>query len=265
MRIAQRPTMHMALRDPPMEGIEVDTNDGETAVFLHLQSKLGDRVRRQRQDVGDFCVRAGGFTVIVERKTTADLASSLRDGRSKEQKARQLAAMGADEEGRTRVVWIVEGPLAKWHASLPMTQFPVAQLEAAVISANVRDCIPVLRCVDAESVAETILYLHKRCMEGEMDCIAASQKAAAATYSSLISVKKAKNVDNRTSYKMMLSTIPGCSMAKAEALAERFPTMSGLVDSIRTPGAVKMLAAVEAGSRKLGPVLAKRIVEVMGA
>lgn len=247
------------------DSVTVDTNSGEDSVFQHLKTRLGEGlVKRKRLDVGDFEINAGGWRVIVERKSIADLVSSLKDGRRREQKARQMAAMSEDAEGRTRVVWVVEGPLATWHSSLPITNFPVSQMEAAVISTNVRDNIPVLRCVDTLSVAETIIYLHKRCVDNEMDCIAASQKAAAAGYGALVHVKKAKNVDKAVAYKMMLATIPGCSMVKAEALFKHFPTMVSLVDESRSPGAIKMISNIEVGSRKIGPVVAKRILEIIG-
>ena len=54
-------------------------------------------------------------------------------------------------------------------------------------------------------------------------------------------------------------------MAKAEAVCVAYPGPAAIVDLIRekgNKGATKALAAVECGTRKLGPVAAGRIVEV---
>ena len=79
-----------------METVRVDTNVGETPLFDALQARLGaEQVVRERLDVGDVVLSAGGDTLLVERKTWVDLASSLTDGRYADQKARLLAAASA--------------------------------------------------------------------------------------------------------------------------------------------------------------------------
>ena len=54
-------------------------------------------------------------------------------------------------------------------------------------------------------------------------------------------------------------------MAKAAAVAAAYPGPGAIVDLVRAKGdkgAIKALAAVECGTRKLGPAAAGRIVEV---
>ena len=76
--------------------VRVDTNAGETALFTALQARLGaEQVVRERLDVGDVALMSDAGALLVERKTWADLAKSLTDGRYAEQKARLLAAAAA--------------------------------------------------------------------------------------------------------------------------------------------------------------------------
>ena len=78
--------------------VRVDTNAGVSALFAALQARLGaEQVVRERLDVGDVVLKTddGGTALVVERKTWADLASSLTDGRYAEQKARLLAVAAA--------------------------------------------------------------------------------------------------------------------------------------------------------------------------
>ena len=88
----------MVLRVGHHMAVRVDTNAGETALFAALQARLGaEQVVRERLDVGDVVLQTddGGAALVVERKTWADLASSLTDGRYAEQKARLLAVAAA--------------------------------------------------------------------------------------------------------------------------------------------------------------------------
>ena len=72
--------------------IRVDTNTGENALFASLVGRFDSQtVRRQRLDVGDVLLSAHSGTVVVERKSWADLAKSLTDGRYLEQKTRMLS------------------------------------------------------------------------------------------------------------------------------------------------------------------------------
>ena len=251
-----------------MEGsvIIVDTNTGEDSLYERIAAKAlpGCQVRRERLDVCDVSIVTAHGTLLVERKHVADLCSSLSDNRYKEQKARQLAAVDLDE--RVSVLWVVEGPLLGWHALHKPTDFSNAQMEAAVITTAVRDSIPVLRVPDAASCAEAVLYLHKRLASGELDGAAASQRTRAAGYGNVVHVKKATNKDRFMVWQMMLATTPGISMSKSAAIAALYATPGALVDMLRSRGAasLKELAAVPVGTRKLGPAVAKRIIDVFG-
>ena len=84
----------------PMPGsICVDTNSGENALYSALVDKYdAQTVTRQRLDVGDVLITADSGTVVVERKTWADLAKSLTDNRYAEQKARMLSFVAGAEQ-----------------------------------------------------------------------------------------------------------------------------------------------------------------------
>ena len=246
--------------------IIVDTNSAESGLYDRILAKApeGCQVRRERLDVCDVSIVTAHGTLLVERKHVADLCSSLSDGRFREQRARQLAAVDRDE--RVSVAWIVEGPLLGWHALHKPTDFSNAQMEAAVITTTIRDGLPILRVPDATSCAEAVLYLHKRLAAGDLDGAAATQRARAVGYGDVVHVKKATNKDRCMVWRMMLATTPGVSMSKADAIAALYATPGALVDMLRNRGAasLKELAAVPVGARKLGPAVAKRIIEVFG-
>ena len=186
--------------------VRVDTNAGESALFAALQARLGaEQVVRERLDVGDVVLKTddGGTALVVERKTWADLASSLTDGRYAEQKARLLAVAaaaapaapsneeGEEEEGAEAqhaapasapgassstiiaVLYVVEGALRGWEGAVGgaiggPSRGKNAQLEAALVMTAVRDGIPVLRTKDTAHTVEVLVYLHGKLRAGEL-------------------------------------------------------------------------------------------------
>ena len=70
---------------------------GEAGLHAALVQRFGaDQVERRRLDVGDVVLTGdSGAVVLIERKTWADLAKSLTDGRYAEQKARLLSCVAA--------------------------------------------------------------------------------------------------------------------------------------------------------------------------
>jgi ERCC4-type nuclease len=245
------------------DAIVVDSNAGEGEIFELLHASEPAAVRRQRLDVGDIVLRANGETIIIERKATNDLASSLTDGRYKDQKLRQLAAVAQDPDGKTKLVYIVEGPLMA-HDMATQGGVTVRQLECAILKTAVRDAIPVIRVPCKKSLADTVLYLFRELKAGELDGESKAQQRAAAPLADL-HVKKAKNVTVPVMWRMALATVPGMSMGKADQFAKQYPGPASLADAIRNLDdrkAVKLIAASDAGGRKLGPKVAERLVQV---
>ena len=243
--------------------IVVDSNSGENEIFELIRASEPDATRRERLDVGDILLRANGETIIVERKATNDLASSLSDGRYRDQKMRQLAAVAQDPEGKTKLVYIVEGPLMA-HDMVTQGGVTVRQLECAIVKSAVRDAIPVIRVPCKKSLAETVLYLFRELKAGELDGDSKAQQRAAAPLAD-VHVKKARNVTVPVMWKMALATVPGMSMAKAEQFTQQYHGPASISDAIRNLDdrrAVKLIAASDAGGRKLGPKIAERLVQM---
>lgn len=253
--------------DDELPGIIVDTNAGEDDMFARLDAKLPGQVRRGRLDIGDVRIVApDGTVLIVERKSVGDLISSLGDGRYRDQKARQLAAVADDSSGKTTVIWVVQGSVQGWFSLLPPRDFPVAQLECAIISTCVRDGIPVLRAKDAEATAETVAYLHTRALAGELSGAARAQKVAAQGYAGVFHAKKSTNADEKATWRNMLATVHGMSASRAAALCEGFATPRALMSFLeKTPAkeAIKRMASLKAGARALGPKLSDKVYKVL--
>ena len=241
--------------------ITIDTNAGETPLFQKLQSELGAAaVERRCLDVGDVQIVAeGGEAVIVERKTWLDLASSLRDGRYHNQKARMS---GAAEAGAT-VVFIVEGSVRGWHGTTTAGGLSVnnAQLEAAIVKTLIRDRMPVLRSANTDHTAAIVSYLSKELTAGRL-------QAEATAYEGFTRKRK-RDLDGASTFTYLLSCVPGMSAAKAKAVSVRYGNFRELAAAgekelaqIQVRTDEKSAAGAEKKPRRLGPAAAARLASL---
>ena len=257
--------------------IRVDTNSGENALYTSLVARFDDQtVRRQRLDVGDVVLTADSGTVLVERKSWADLAKSLTDKRYEEQKARMLsfvAGAGQDEDDDAEgadtasiaAVYIVEGALTGWHGKAVhmggAPQMLNAQLEAAIVMMGVRDGITVLRSKDKAHTTELVSYLFHKLRAGEL--LAGADGGAAPRYAGLVAKKRKRdNLTPGTTWEVMLAQISGMSAHKAAAVAEAYPSMSALAGATATDLAAVMVQPKSGGggkARRLGKAVAGRL------
>jgi ERCC4-type nuclease len=258
---------------PPPAAIAVDTNAGEAGLHAALVQRFGEStVERRRLDVGDVVLTGGdsGAVVLIERKTWADLAKSLTDGRYAEQKARLLSCVAGGggaraEEGDaseasgeeaeaagaarmpTRAVYIVEGALKGWAGAVGghmggLSKMKNARLEAAIVMTGVRDGVPVLRSKDAAHTAELVGYLYTKLRDGALQ--SAGGGAGGGGYASLLKKRKRDNLSPETTWQVMLAQVPGMSATKAAAVAARYPSLSALAAATEKElAAVQVLAA----------------------
>ena len=115
---------------------------------------MGDlQVTVKRLPLGDYHI---DHSLIVERKTLADFALSVRDGRLFAQVGRLVRSR------RERPCLILEGTAKRY----PRLAIPRASFQGALITVTVVFGLPVLRSRDPEETARMIVYaadqLHRR-------------------------------------------------------------------------------------------------------
>lgn len=221
--------------------ITVDTNAGEDAVFAAVQAGAAG-CERQRLDVGDVLIRTVGGDISLERKTWADLCASIADGRLAEQKSRMV-------DPSVRYVYAIEGAdVAPWdgfHRGMRQKC-----MWGALVKMQLRDGVSVFFTRSPEDTAALVLYLAQ---QGE----GGFEPKAPGVVSGVQKRKRDNLADPAAVLRGMLTVIPGMSAAKADAALRSFPTVALLVAADAAE-----LAAVECGSRKLGPKMAQAIKAV---
>lgn len=224
--------------------VTVDTNSGEDAVFDGVTLCLGEgMVERRRLDVGDVRIEVGEACFVMERKTWSDLASSILDGRMKEQKSRMT--------GPESYAYVVEGAsVLSWKGHVRGMQNKC--LWASIVKTSLRDSIPVFHTDGPDGTASLVSYIHVELQKGTL---------FSSTRPALAGVSQKRKRDNLSdpSHLLtgMLSLIPGMSVDKASHVVAKWGTVSDLCLAKE-----EEIASLDCGGRKLGPKLAKAITSV---
>lgn len=208
-------------------------------------------------DLGDIQIRSGDLTFVFERKTVADLAASIKDGRYREQKARLLSNVPAH-----RIAYIIEdggGSVVGHHGLGVATQ---AVFRGMFLSTMFRDGIHVIMSTGMEDTAAWVKDLAVRVQKGGDKWVAGGGAACSGEYVNFVKAKKRKidNIDPSVSFQLQLSQIPGVSTVLARGIVERYPsmcvfvtTLTGLADQAKRLSLLASLPLI--GAKKAATIL----------
>ena len=209
-------------------------------------------------DIGDFAfvdAADGSLLVVLERKTYADLAASVKDSRYREQKAR-LAVCGA-----LKVGYIIE-ECSKGKKSV--AGLPVATIESILLGLSVRDGYALINSDSVYKTAELLGKLLLKLPEYLEERTTVTQIRAHQDAIIGISTVKRENMTAEVCYLSQLAQIPGVSAVIARTVADTFPNMRRLLGALEGSGVSAIQDLKLAGNgRRIGAVLGARIVEYM--
>lgn len=180
------------------------------------------------------------YAVVAERKSVADLESSLKDGRYREQRTRLLSFCA---EKKARPLYIIEGGLQ--HSYQKKTLWKVLN------RLTMRYGVSILQTTSTKETAELIVAIAEQLTEDPL-CF----KAETLSYSDVQQfTKKGNKEDPETFTLAALQQCSGVSLEKAKAILETFKSFAGLLNASETA-----IADVKTpNGRRLGPALATRL------
>ena len=125
--------------------IVVDDRERPSGVVAELEKLGGVVVKIEHLLLGDYCIDGA---VLIERKTAADFAQSLIDGRLFGQAGRMATSS-------LRPAYIIEGTSAEW-AGLGVSR---EALQGALVTLMLIFDVPVFRSSDPAESARLMLYI----------------------------------------------------------------------------------------------------------
>jgi len=229
-----------------------------------LKSRIPS-VQYANLDLGDYRFDIDGEPVlIVERKTLADHAASITDGRHREQKARLLGTYGHTD---TILLYLIEGDIMNAKRDLRYSRIKETVLVSSIFNTMFRDNIPVLRSGSQEETVFLLECLYEKLKKQGIPGKTASLKLVH-DQSMLSGIKKCKkdNITPKLAFQMMLNCIPGVSNTISGRIVEHFTSMGHLtvaLSKIDNNLRLEFLQTTLTGKRKVSTSVCNKIIELI--
>lgn len=236
--------------NPTPSAANVATNVDEPVVCRNPNHAL----RRERLVLGDAIMSIGGDSetdiVLFERKTLADFAASIRDGRYKEQSYRLNKHC---ELSNHNIVYIIEGDLSKYaDRSKCGNAVTKKALYSAMFSMMFYKGFSVIRTMNIRETADLILnfadkydstaenlrgFYYTQKMNSSSSLIPTSpDNPADDEYAAVFKNKhkeRASQITPENIGEIMLSSIPCVSAKTAAVIMREFKTLASLIERLK--------------------------------
>jgi ERCC4-type nuclease len=199
--------------------------------------------------VGDFVLLEDhDEKIFIERKTKADLISSVIDGRFRDQKQRLLAT-------QKEIVYVVEQSTSNARVTPQLQNVYVSSL----VNLPFKHAIKVIPSANEKETVDILLTLLRKLSQKDLTDTKGS--------SSPVVVKQTKGqAISDNIFALQLSLIKGVTVATAQRIVEMYKTPMDLIKAYENAPSAKekqdlLQDLVTSNKRRLGPVVSKRIYE----
>lgn len=241
-------------RENSLKSMFVDKNINHSIEYLDL----GDIILKRNCEV----------IVIIERKTTEDLYSSIQDGRFRDQKYR-LKQNFKDNQ----IMYIIEGGISETQCKYRKNYKSI--IYGSILNCMYRDNLKVLKTCNLNETFETILNLAKKIdknpefFDKDNDCANSIPKM---NFEDTIKLKKKDNLTPEKCSLIQLCQIPGVSLGIGSVILEKYKSLSNLIleyNKINDNKESEVLLenikykVKNDKERRVGPTVSKRIYEFL--
>lgn len=242
-----------------MSDILIQVDSRERDLYDLLKRQTDYPVSSTSLEIGDIMIITSEKPLlIIERKTLSDLASSNRDGRYREQRARLLSMKGQG----ISICYLLEYGNG-WNTDLNRVfNGGVTEnlLFTLITRLQLHYGIPVLTAKDTTGTSNQILHICKMLKEKPdlfmpNSGLVADATAAAAVYTEALSAQKSANRCLKRVGASMLSAIPGIGGKLSEGILD---LCDGVLENV-VKKTKEELALIKVGKRAVGKVAAEKI------
>jgi|TARA_B110000208_G_C11745138_1_gene421472 ERCC4-type nuclease len=175
-------------------------------------------------DLGDYILKYNNnIILIIERKTTEDYASSIKDGRYREQKLRLI-----NNYPKNKILYLIEGDLTCDNKSYRYNKVSKDTIVSSITNTLLRDNIHVFH---THNSLETIFFIESmyrkiakkgiKFMNNTPDYIDSLTNS--------VKIKKKSNMDRDICQQLILQTIPGISKKTSERIIYNTESVSKFI------------------------------------
>jgi len=216
--------------------------------------------------LGDIILEHNDSEVIIERKTVTDLASSIRDGRLREQKIRLI-----HNYAKKNIIYVIEGDITQNNNSMYFNKINKYTIYSSIINMLVRDNIHLFMTSNVHHTIEFIEMIMKKMKKGTLKVVKSNQPHQLTQYAQQVSTRhissiklnKQANLTRDLVYASQLACIPGISSNIAHSIMNIYPTMKVLINTLHTISEeerIELLRNIKTEkSRRIGIKIAQNI------
>ncbi len=226
--------------------IKVDCREHDLIPILKskFEHSTNIKVETESLPIGDILfLKDNKEILIIERKKTSDLASSIKDGRYKEQSFR----LDGHDLHNHNIMYLVEG-------NLNSTRMDKTTLMSCIFSLNHYQGFSVWKTNNINETGEFLANSAKYMEKTKKDCFYHlgietnnQEKGASTDYVNVIKSCKKENVTPENIGEIMLCQIPGVGSAAAIAIIKHFKSIVNLIADLQEHGE-SCLKQIEVGS-----------------
>lgn len=256
---------------------------------IMTKHSLSDSIVCESLPIGDIIISnadTGEDLIIIERKTLADLAASIKDGRYAEQSFR----LNGISHPNHNIVYLIEGDITR--LSIFKSRLDKNTLYSAMFSINYFKGFSLMRSNTLEESATIICNMVVKLLKSENKVPYYSfkkqeqkqeqeeqvleeenkekekekEKDDAQEYCSVVKRVKKDNITKANIGEIMLCQIPGCSDVSVRAVFQKFKTISELISAIQIDATclndIKTTMA-NGKTRKISKAVIKSIIDFL--
>ena len=233
-------------------------------MILELQNRVTN-VSLENLELGDFIIKNNKDETILlfERKSLADLISSIKDGRYNEQSFR----LSQCELDNKYIYYIIEGNILNFCNKENETTKKM--LFSSMLSLSYKKGFSILHTTSPVETIEYIVRFYDK-LKSESEKSEKSEKSENTitsqspenTYSNVVKTSKKSNITTENINEIMLIQIPGISIQVAKSLMVKFKTIIELTNALKENNKCldSIIIDYEGGKRKLSKSVIKNLL-----
>jgi ERCC4-type nuclease len=212
--------------------------------------KYNMNISKSQLELGDIHIIYNDIHFIYERKTMADLISSVKDGRYKEQKLRLMS------NNPNNINYIIEGTDIIASNNSHSQQLLTSEYYNSIY----RDNIKIYFTKNINDTITLLLLISTKIIDKPQNFIGNYQHSTDYIDNCKIKTKKCDNIDKETCYLLQLSQIPGISKQIAKNIKDIYPSLNILLKTLNeTEKPIDLLTKIP----NIGKQKATKIIEYL--
>lgn len=230
-------------------------------MILELQNRVA-KVSLENLELGDFIIKnkKDETILIFERKSLADLISSIKDGRYNEQSFR----LSQCELDNKYIYYIIEGNVLNFCNKENETAKKM--LFSSMLSLSYKKGFSILHTAGQVETIEYIVRFYDKLKseseKSEKSENTSTSQSQESTYSNVVKTSKKSNITTENINEIMLIQIPGISSQVAKSLMVKFKTIIELTNALKEDNKCldSIIIEYEGGKRKISKSVIKNLL-----